>query len=153
MEANPCGVRLSPGTPSEVTAPVPLSDDEERILSEIEERLYESDPVLAREVAQTTVYTKSLRSLKWSGLAFFAGIVLMVVTLSISFLLAFGAFLVMLGAAWAIERNARQLGRTGLEQAAQSTTGSRLRSTVGGSGQRIRDLMRERFRRDQHGEV
>ena len=153
MEANPCGVRLSPGTPSEVTAPVPLSDDEERILSEIEERLYESDPVLAREVAQTTVYTKSLRSLKWSGLAFFTGIVLMVVTLSISFLLAFGAFLVMLGAAWAIERNARQLGKTGLEQVAQSSSGSRFRNTEGGSGQRIRDLMRERFRRGQHGEV
>ena len=153
MEATPCGVGLSPGNLSEVTAPVPLSDDEERILNEIEEGLYESDPGLAREVAQTTVYTKSLRSLKWSGLAFFAGIVLMVVTLSVSFLLAFVAFLVMLGAAWAIERNARQLGKTGLEQAAQSSRGSRFRSTLGGSGQRIRDLMRERFRRGQRGEV
>ena len=132
---------------------MPLPADEERILNEIEERLYESDPGLAREVAETTVYTKSLRSLKWSGLAFFLGIVLMVVTLSISFLLAFAAFLVMLGAALAIERNARQLGRTGLQQAAQSSNGSRFRSTVGGSGQRIRDLMRERFRRGQHGEV
>ena len=153
MGAKPGGVRLSPWTPSEVTVPVPLSDDEERILNEIEERLYESDPGLAREVAQTTVYTKSIRSLKWSGLAFAIGIVLMVITLSISFLLAFGAFLVMLGAAWAIERNARQLGKTGLEQVAQSSSGSRFRNTVGGSGQRIRDLMRERFRRGQHGEV
>ena len=153
MEATPCGVGLSPGNLSEVTAPVPLSDDEERILNEIEEGLYESDPGLAREVAQTTVYTKSLRSLKWSGLVFFAGIVLMVVTLSVSFLLAFAAFLIMLGAAWAIERNARQLGKTGLEQAAQASNGSRFRSTGAGSGQRIRDLMGERCRRGQHGEV
>ena len=132
---------------------MPLSDDEERILSEIEEQLYESDPGLAREVAETTVYTKSLRNLKWSGLAFVVGVVLMVITLSISFVLAFAAFLVMLAAALAIERNARQLGRTSLEQAAQSSKGSTLRATVGSSGQRIRDLMRERFRRGEHGGV
>jgi len=53
VEANPCGVRLSPGTPSEVTVPVPLSDDEERILNEIEERLYESDPGFFIELAKT----------------------------------------------------------------------------------------------------
>ena len=132
---------------------VPLSEDEERILREIEDQLHESDPGLAREVAETTVYTKSLRSLKWSGLAFVIGVVLMVITLSISFVLAFVAFLVMLGAALAIERNARQLGRTSLQQATQSSMGSTLRTTVGSSGQRIRDLMRERFRRGQHGEV
>ena len=132
---------------------VPLSEDEERILREIEDQLHESDPGLAREVAETTVYTKSLRSLKWSGLAFVIGVVLMVITLSISFVLAFVAFLVMLGAALAIERNARQLGRTSLQQATQSSMGSTLRTTVGSSGQRIRDLMRERFRRGEHGEV
>jgi len=134
-------------------APVQLSDDEERILNEIEEGLYESDPGLAREVAQTTVYTKSLRSLKWSGLVFLVGVILMVATLAISFLLAFVAFLVMLGSALAIERNARQLGRTGLQQASLSSSGSRFRTTVGGSSQRIRDLMRERFRRGENGEV
>ena len=38
---------------------MPLSEDEERILLEIEENLYESDPDLASEVSETTVYTKS----------------------------------------------------------------------------------------------
>ena len=132
---------------------MPLSEDEERILSEIEDQLLETDPDLVREVSETTVYTQPLRSMKWAIVLFVAGVTVMVTTLSISFLLAFGAFLVMLGAAWAIERNARQLGKTGLEQVAQSSSGSRFRNTVAGSGQRIRDLMRERFRRGQHGEV
>ena len=34
---------------------VPLSEDEQRILSEIEDHLYESDPTLAREVAQLSL--------------------------------------------------------------------------------------------------
>ena len=51
---------------------MPLSEDEERILLEIEENLYESDPELAREVSETTVYTKSLKNLKWSVLIFFS---------------------------------------------------------------------------------
>ena len=50
---------------------MPLSEDEERILLEIEESLYESDPELAREVSETTVYTKSLKNLKWSILVEF----------------------------------------------------------------------------------
>lgn len=75
---------------------MPLSEDEERILLEIEESLYESDPELAREVSETTVYTKSLKNLKWSILVFFLGVVSMLITLSISFVVAFLAFLLML---------------------------------------------------------
>ena len=64
---------------------MPLSEDEERILLEIEESLYESDPELAREVSETTVYTKSLKNLKWSVLVFFHGVACMLIKLSISF--------------------------------------------------------------------
>ena len=39
---------------------MPLSEDEERILNEIEDQLYETDPDLAREVSETTVYTHPL---------------------------------------------------------------------------------------------
>ena len=62
---------------------MPLSEDEERILLEIEENLYESDPELAREVSETTVYTKSFKNLKWSLLVFLLGVVSMLLTLSL----------------------------------------------------------------------
>lgn len=98
---------------------VPLSENEQRILSEIEEKLYETDPSLAKEVGSTTVYTASLRSVRWATAGFVAGLAVMVVTLASSFLLAFGGFLVMLAAALVFERGARSLGKVGIDQIAQ----------------------------------
>ena len=49
---------------SDKGADVPLSEDEERILTEIEQHLYASDPGLARQVGSTTVYTESLRGVR-----------------------------------------------------------------------------------------
>jgi hypothetical protein len=123
-------------------AAVPLSEDEQRILSEIEQRLYESDPHLAREVSSTTVYTHPFRGLKWATLGFFAGIVLLLTTLSTSFFFAFIGFLVMLGSALVFERNVRRIGRVGMQQISNRRTV--VRSELGGFGQRLR----ERFRRD-----
>ncbi len=120
---------------------VPLSDDEQRILSEIETHLYESDPDLAREVAETTVYTHSFRNIKWAALGLLAGIVLMVWLLSISYLLSFGGFLVMLVSLLFLERNARRVGRAGLGQMSQSMRSGKLRDVVG-------SRMRARYDRD-----
>ena len=130
---------------------MPLSEDEERILLEIEENLYESDPDLAREVSETTVYTKSVKKLKRSLLVFLLGVVCMLLPLSISFLVAFGAFLLMLFSALAIERNERNLGRTGIQQAAQSSMWAEKGIKLGDSSQKFRDLMKDRFRRDNQG--
>jgi hypothetical protein len=122
---------------------VPLSEDEQRILSEIEQRLYESDPDLAREVSSTTVYTHPFRGVKWATLGFVAGIVMMLATLSTSFFLAFIGFLVMLGSALVFERNVRSIGRVGMQQITNRR--AVLRNEIDGFGQR----MRGRFRRDE----
>lgn len=122
---------------------MPLSEDEQRILSEIEDHLYESDPALAREVAQTTIYTHAFRNLKWATAGFVLGVVLMVLLLATNFILAFGGFLLMLGSLLWFERNARKLGRAGLEQMTESFRGAGLRDAMGGAGSK----MRERFQR------
>ncbi len=132
---------------------MPLSEDEERILSQMEERLSETDPRLVREVSETTLYTQPLRSMKWAVGGFVAGVGLMVATLSTSYLLAFLGFLVMLGSALRLERNARQVGRTGLRQVAGSVQRSSLRDVVGGTRARARDRMRDRFRRGEGGRI
>ncbi len=120
---------------------MPLSEDEQRILSEIEQRLYESDPRLAREVRSTTVYSSSARSLKWSALTFVVGFVAMIATLKVSFLLAFGCFLVMLVAALTFERSLRHLGRVGFQQLTQRNPRG-VRTYLGSTGQRVRDRLR-----------
>ena len=132
---------------------VPLSEDEERILSEMGERLSETDPRLVREVSETTLYTQPLRSMKWAIGGFLIGVALMVTTLSTSYLLAFVGFLVMLGSALRLERNARQVGRTGLRQVAGSGRTSSLRDVVGDTRARARDRMRDRFGRGEGGRI
>ena len=120
---------------------MPLSEDEQRILSEIEQQLYQTDPGLARDIADTTVYTAAYRGLKWSALGFIVGLVAMVLLLGVSFVLAFGGFLVMLISALAIERNGRRLGKVGLQQVAQSSKVAGLRDAMGSTRSRLKDRM------------
>ena len=121
---------------------VPLSEDEQRILSEIEQQLYESDPALAREVGSTTVYSHASRNLRWAVLGFLVGLAVMIFTLTTSFWLAFLGFAIMLAAALYFEQNARRLGRAGLQQLSQSMRGGGLRNIVAGENGGLRDRIR-----------
>lgn len=141
---DPTGNPVGASEPSwdEGVSGLPLSEEEKRILKEIEQQLIADDPELVRQVAETTVYRVAFRNLKWAVAAFLVGVVVMVGTLSASVLAAFGGFLIMLAAAFFIERNARRLGRAGWEHISRNLPG--LRSNLGGAGQRMRD----RFRRE-----
>lgn len=124
---------------------MPLSEDEERILKDIEREFYENDPALAREVSETTLYRHAWRNIKLALVGFVIGLGALVVSLSVSYLFAFGGFLVMLGCALVIERNARKMGRAGLESVTKRMrSGSGLREVLGSSSEK----MRERFKRD-----
>ena len=90
-EAEACGKMSATQARGEGT--VPLSEDEERILSEIAQQFYADDPEFARGVGQSTLYRYTIRRMKWSGVGFLAGVVFLVATLSTSYLLAFGGFL------------------------------------------------------------
>lgn len=125
---------------------MPLSEDEERILKDIEREFYESDPAFAREVRETTLYRHAWRNIKLSLVGFVAGLVLLVLALASSYLVAFGGFLVMLACALVIERNARKMGRAGIETMTKNIrAGNGLRDYLGTSSER----MRERFKRDE----
>jgi hypothetical protein len=125
---------------------VPLSEDEQRILHEIEQQFYETDPDLARTVGSTSVYRHYLRSLKWASLCFVAGIVVLIYTLiAYGYLAAFAGFLIMLGSALWFERSARKLGRAGLQQVTASMRAGGLRDYFGNT----RTKMRERFKREE----
>lgn len=122
---------------------MPLSEDEERILSEIAQQFYADDPEFARGVGQSTLYRYTVRRMKWSGLGFVVGVGFLIATLSTSFLLAFAGFLLMLGCALYFERNLRKLGKAGIEHVTRSMKATGLRDAIGGA----RGRMRERFRR------
>ena len=118
---------------------MPLSEDEQRILSE-------TDPGLARDIADTTVYTAASRGMKWSALGFFVGLVVLVLTLGIGEIpvIAFGGFLIMLVSALAFERNGRRLGKAGMQQMTQSVKATGFRDALGNTRSRLKDrLQRE----------
>jgi hypothetical protein len=121
---------------------MPLSEDEQRILLQIEQEFYESDPEFAREVGETTLYRHAWRNIKWGLAGFAAGLAVMVALLSVGFLLSGMGFLIMFAASVVIERNARNLGRAGLEHVTGNLKTSGLKSTVGGFGTRVKRMRR-----------
>lgn len=122
---------------------MPLSEDEQRILSEIEQQLHETDPELAHQVSKTTLYKHAARSIKWSIAGFVLGFVLLILTVSET-LLALVGFGIMLACLFILERNVRKLGKAGFANLTGSSPGSGVRGTVGNVGKR----WRERWRRD-----
>lgn len=109
---------------------MPLSEDEQRILAEIEAHLYESDPQLVQQVAETTVYRHASRMIKWGVLGFVAGLAILVVSFASSLILGFAGFLIMLGSAFLIERNVRRIGKAGLESLTTSMKMSGIRDAI-----------------------
>ena len=98
---------------------MPLSDDEQRILREIEEQL-QTDEKFANAVSSSGLYRHSARTVWRSSLGMVLALVAVVATLQIHYLVAFGAFVVMLGFAVSIERQLRMIGRAGVQDFAQN---------------------------------
>jgi len=123
---------------------MPLSEDEQRILGEIEANLRASDPDLAHQVGSTTVYSESVRRLKWGAVAFVAALVASILLLGVNYLLAFAGFLAVFAAAVFIESNARKLGRAGMNEATQALRGGGgLKDYFNNAGTKAREKLRK----------
>ena len=123
---------------------MPLSEDEQRILSEIERSFYEHDPAFARQVGSTTVYSHARRNLKWSTVAFVAGLAIMVVSFASSLLLGVLGFGIMLASAVWFERNLRRMGKAGWKSVSKSMPGGNLKNALGDARTRMRDRFKKR---------
>ena len=126
---------------------MPLSEEEQKILREIEQQLNATDPDLADQISRTTLYRHAARVIKWSALGLIGGLVLLVLTFAKNVYVAMAGFLVMLACLLVIERNVRKLGRAGL----QSVTGGwRAGGGIRGFFSDTGRAWRDRFRRDDH---
>lgn len=122
---------------------MPLSEDEQRILHEIERSFYEHDPEFARGVKETTLYRHAGRNCKWSALGFAAGLVLLVGAFASNRIVGFLGFLLMLGSTLVFERNLRKMGRAGWQDVAKSVRERGFPDVLGDTRRRLR----ERFKR------
>ena len=89
---------------------MPLSEEEQRILHEMEQKLYEHDRAFADRVSTTTPRHHANRSGRGSIAAFVAGFVLLLVAFRSSLLLGSLGFVIMLFAALAFVHHVGQSG-------------------------------------------
>jgi len=123
---------------------MPLSEDEQRILREIEANLSVTDPKLVQQVSDTTLYRHAARMIKLAVVGFVAGLAMLVLTFTSVLAAAVAGFLIMLFCLLVIERNVRKVGRAGLESITGGVPGGALKGMFGNAGRR----WRERWQRD-----
>ncbi|MGD0742708.1 MAG: DUF3040 domain-containing protein [Acidimicrobiales bacterium] len=87
---------------------MPLSEDEQRILHEMEEKLFAHDRGFASRTRPKAPRTLANRSMRWSAVVFVIGFAVLLVAFRSSTLIATFGFLLMLAAALLFERSARQ---------------------------------------------
>src|SRR5438046_9033763 len=87
---------------------MPLSDEEQKILREIEAQLNATDPGLVEQVSRTTLYRHSARVIRWAALGLLGGLILLVFTFASSVWVGAIGFGIMLACSLVIERPARK---------------------------------------------
>lgn len=94
-----------------------LSDDEQRILAQIEQNLYQDDPGLAEQVKSSDVYRHEKRNIKWAiPLAIFGLVVVVLALLTKLLVLGVIGFMVTVWAALTIAQGVGRVGRAAQEQ-------------------------------------
>jgi DUF3040 family protein len=89
---------------------MPLSEHEQKILEEIEQRLAEEDPRLVQSVTKSTLAAHAWRRIRWGIAGFFVGFVLLLFfVLNIAF--AIVGFAVMLSAGLLVYHYLKRMGR------------------------------------------
>ncbi|MGH2772689.1 MAG: DUF3040 domain-containing protein [Actinomycetota bacterium] len=121
---------------------MPLSDEEQQILQDIERRLYEQDPEFARGVASSTLTGHLARNIR-RGLGLFAAGLALLIVFFIRPLLVVGiaSFLLMLAAATYTFHNVKKAGSEQIKSLKQR---SGVADVFGKLEQRLRDLRSKR---------
>ncbi|MDQ6839336.1 MAG: DUF3040 domain-containing protein [Actinomycetota bacterium] len=117
---------------------MPLSEDEERILNQIEQRFYTTDPQSARRIGETTLPRYLARNCKWAAVSFFVGLAVLLASFASSWILGIVGFVIMVVSAIAFTQNLRKMGRHGLEQLNKTVKERKVHDVLGDTGRRIR---------------
>lgn len=123
---------------------MPLSDEEQKILREIEAQLNATDPRLVDQVSRTTVYRHSGRNIRLALLATAAGLIILVTQFTNSTVLAAVGFVVMLASLLVVADNLKKMGKASMHDLFG------FRSGVPRTG--LAEALRERFARRDDGD-
>lgn len=121
---------------------MPLNEDEQRILEEIERRFYAHDPDSARRIGSTTLSAYLARNCRWSALGLVAGLIVVVVGFASSWVIGVFGFLIMVASAVALIQNLRKISRYQLEQVTRSWNGRNISEALDEAARRFRQRFR-----------
>ena len=88
---------------------MPLSEEEQRVLDEIERQLYETDPQLAHQVRTRTAPDGAARQARWAGLGTVIGLSVLVAGFRTSVVIGLIGFLMMVASLVLLERSVRAI--------------------------------------------
>ncbi len=117
-----------------------LSEEERKILREIEAQLNASDPALVDQVSRSSVYRHAGRNIKLALLAVVAGLAIVITQFTNSTIVAAAGFLVMVAALFVVVDNLKKLGRASLNDL--------LGFRPGFGRPAVLDALRDRLRRE-----
>ncbi len=117
---------------------MPLSEEEQKILREIEAQLNATDPALVDQVTRTTVYRHAGRNIRFAMIGAIAGLVIVLTQFTNSTAIAVIGFVVMLGSLLVVSDNLKKMGKASIND----FFGSRGGTPRPGFVEALRDRMR-----------
>jgi Protein of unknown function (DUF3040) len=117
---------------------LPLNENEQRILHEIEKRFHAEDPESARRLGSTTLPGYLARNCKRAALGFVGGLVILLVAFASSWILGVFGFLVMVVSTVILIHNLHRMGRFGIQQIHSSTSHQRFGEAMDDAAKRFR---------------
>lgn len=117
---------------------MPLNENEERILAEIERQFNATDPDSAKRISSTTLQRYLARNVKWASLGFFIGLVILLAAFASNWILGVVGFLIMLASALVLIQNLHKFSRLGLEQVSRSMSSRSLNQAMDDFAKRLR---------------
>ncbi len=123
---------------------MPLSEEEQRILHEMEQRLYAQDKELVDKVTSSSVYKYAGKSTLLGVFGVLVGLADLIFMLSRSIPLSFVGFAIMFGSALFIERNLKRIGNASWYDANKTIKNSGLPDAVN----EMRHKFRDKFNRE-----
>ncbi|MHB1535185.1 MAG: DUF3040 domain-containing protein [Acidimicrobiales bacterium] len=124
---------------------MPLSEDEQRILHEIEQKFYAHDPESAKRIGSTTLPRYLARNCRWGALIFLLGLAVLLISFASSWILGIFGFVLMLAGAIVFTQNLRRMGQHGWQQLSALMRQRDVPGVIGDTQERLR----RRFGRDR----
>ena len=116
---------------------MPLSEDEQRILQDIERSFYETDPKFAETVSRTTLYRHAGRNCKWAVVLFVVSLVVLLASFINYPIVAFAGFLGMMAATAVFVKNVRRIGNAGFREVSEQLAAQDVSLRVDGMKRRF----------------